>query len=50
MSAEEGDLVGQLPALVDGDDGEAATTAGFPIDGDVLGIDLVDTDVSLFFY
>ena len=50
MSAEEGNLVGKLSALVDWDDGEAAATAGFPIDGDVVGIDLVDMYVSFFFY
>lgn len=40
VAAEEGDLVGDLAALVDGDDGECATAAGLPIDREVLGVGL----------
>lgn len=40
MTSEQRDLVGQLPPLLHGDDGEGATAACFPVDGDVFGIDL----------
>ncbi len=33
-------MVGKLAALVQGDDGKGAATAGLPIDGEVLGVDL----------
>ena len=40
MPAEEGDLVGRAALLVDGDNGESATSAGFPVDCDVFGVGL----------
>lgn len=40
VAAEEGDLVRDLAALVDGDDGECATTARLPINREVLGVGL----------
>jgi hypothetical protein len=38
VPAEERDLVGSPPALVDGDDGKSASTAGFPVHGNVFGV------------
>ena len=40
VASEQGDQVGQLALLVEGNDGKGATTARVPIDGEVLGIDL----------
>ena len=40
VAAEEGDLVRDLAALVDRDDGECAATARLPIDREVLGVGL----------
>jgi len=40
VAAEEGYLVGQLAALVEGDDGEGAATCRLPVDREVLGVDL----------
>jgi hypothetical protein len=40
VSAEERNQVGSSAALVDGDDGECATAAGFPVDRNVLGVGL----------
>lgn len=40
MSAEEGHQLGGAAVLIDGDDGEGASTACFPVDGDVLGVGL----------
>jgi hypothetical protein len=38
MPAEEGNLVGGPPALVDGDDSKSASSAGFPVHGNVFGV------------
>lgn len=40
VSAEQGNNFGQLPALVEGDNSEGATTTGFVVDREVLGIGL----------
>lgn len=40
VSAEEGDKLRETSALVQGDDGKGTTTTGFPIDGQVLRVDL----------
>lgn len=40
MATEQRYLVGKLAALVEGDDGEGATTARLPVDGQVLGVGL----------
>ena len=40
MAAEEGYLLWETAALVDGNDSKRATTAGFPIDGDVFWVGL----------
>ena len=40
MSTEEGHQLGGTAALLNGDDGEGATTACFPVDRDVLRIGL----------
>lgn len=40
MPAEEGYLLRDATLLVQGDDGEGATTAGFPVDGDVFRVRL----------
>ena len=40
VATEQRYLVGELAALVEGDDGEGATTAGLPVDGQVLGVGL----------
>jgi hypothetical protein len=40
VSAEEWNLVRRSTALVDGDNGKRAAAAGFPVDGNVLGIGL----------
>ena len=40
MPAEEGHQLGGTATLLDGDDGEGATTAGFPVDGNVLRVGL----------
>ena len=40
VAAEEGYLVGQLAALVEGDDVEGAATCRLPVDREVLGVDL----------
>lgn len=40
VATEERELVGSPTALVDGDDGKGATTAGFPVDRDVFGVGL----------
>lgn len=40
MAAEQGDLVGDLARLREGDDGESAAAARIPIDGEVFGVDL----------
>jgi hypothetical protein len=47
MSAEEGHLVWRATAFVDWDDGEGATTAGFPIDRDIFGIGLRRVSVDI---
>jgi hypothetical protein len=41
VPAEEGYLIGRSAALVDGDDGECATAASFPVDRNVLWICLL---------
>jgi hypothetical protein len=38
MPAEEGNLVGGPPALIDGDDCKSASSAGFPVHGNVFGV------------
>jgi hypothetical protein len=40
VAAEEGHLLGEASTLVDGNDGECASAARFPIDRDVFGIGL----------
>jgi hypothetical protein len=40
VSAEEGKRLGRTTALLDGDDGEGATTASLPVDRDVLRVGL----------
>jgi hypothetical protein len=40
VAAEQGNLVGHLAPLAEGDDGEGAATAGLPIDREVFGVDL----------
>ena len=40
VATEERQLVGGAAALVDGNDSKGAATAGFPVDGDVLGVGL----------
>jgi hypothetical protein len=40
VPAEERDLVGSSAALINGNDSKSASTAGFPIDCDVLGVGL----------
>jgi hypothetical protein len=40
MPAEEGNLVGGPPALIDGDDCKSASSAGFPVHGNVFGVGL----------
>lgn len=40
MPAEEGDLVGRAALLVDGNNGESASSAGFPVDCDVFRVGL----------
>jgi hypothetical protein len=41
VASEEGYLVGGFPALVQGDDSKSTATARFPIDGNILGVDLM---------
>ena len=41
MTTKQGDLVGKLAALVEGDDGKGAAAAGVPIDGEIFGVGLV---------
>jgi hypothetical protein len=38
VPAKEWNLVGEFPALVDGDDGECASAARFPIDRKIFGV------------
>lgn len=40
MAAEEGHLVGHATPLIDGDDGEGASSGSFPIHCDVFGVGL----------
>lgn len=40
VATEQGQNIGQLSTLIDGDDGKGATTAGLPIDRKVLGVGL----------
>jgi hypothetical protein len=40
VSAEEGERLRRTTALLDGDDGESATTASLPVDRDVLRVGL----------
>ena len=40
VASEQRYLVGELSALVQGNDSECAAAAGLPIDGEVLGVDL----------
>lgn len=40
VATEQRYLVGKLAALVEGDNGEGATTARLPVDGQVLGVGL----------
>lgn len=40
MAAEEGHLVGHATPLIDGDDGEGASSGSFPIHCDVFGVSL----------
>ena len=46
VASEQRYLVGELAALVHGNDGKCATTARLPIDRDVLGVDLRGANVS----
>ena len=46
VASEQRYLVGELAALVHGNDSECATTARLPIDRDVLGVDLRSANVS----
>jgi hypothetical protein len=40
VPAEEGNLVGCSAAFIEGNDGKSASTAGLPVDCDVLGVGL----------
>jgi hypothetical protein len=40
VPAEEGDLIGRSAAFAERDDGKSASTAGLPVDCDVLGVGL----------
>lgn len=40
VAAEERQLIGGATTFVDGNDGEGATAAGFPVDGDVFRVGL----------
>lgn len=40
VAAEEGNLLGSTPTLLEGDDGKGASAAGFPVDGKVLWVGL----------
>jgi hypothetical protein len=46
VSAEEGHQLGSAASLIDRDDGEGATTACLPIDGDVLRVGLWECERS----
>ncbi len=41
VAAEQGYLVGELSALIEGYDCECASTAGVPIDSEILGVGLL---------
>lgn len=47
MAAEQWYLVGQLPALVQGDDSKCAAAARLPIDREILGVDLAGSEGSV---
>ena len=40
VATEQGHDIGQLSTLIDGDDSKGTTTAGLPIDRQVLGVGL----------
>lgn len=40
MTAEERDALRELASRFEGKDSEGTTTTGFPVDGEVLGVDL----------
>lgn len=44
VATEEGDLIGDLAALGQGDDGKSTTTAGLPVDGKELWVRLREVD------
>lgn len=47
MASKQRDLVGELSLLAEGDDGEGAAAASFPIDREVFGVGLaVEKSVS----
>jgi hypothetical protein len=46
VPAEERDLVGSPPALIDGDDGKGASTTGFPVHGNIFGVGLCGVSAS----
>lgn len=46
VPAEERDLVGRSAALIDRNDGKGASSAGFPVHGDVLGVGLCSMSAS----
>ena len=46
MAAEEGHQLGGAADFIDGDDGEGASSACFPVDRDVLGVGLRGCELS----
>ena len=47
VAAEEGNALGELATLVKRNDGESATTTGFPIHGEVMRVGLVEGQISV---
>lgn len=40
MAPEEGHLIGELPSLIERNDGKGTATAGLPVHGEVFRVDL----------